>query len=126
MLSQTKNGYDSDLESTELYLSPNYPNPFREKTTIKYCVAYETRVQITVYNHDGDVIEKLVDEVKQPGTYVTEFSAVRTHSGEVRNLSPGYYCYYMIAGAFVSDKIWLCINNFSGKINMKSLLQFLW
>lgn len=126
MLSQTKNGYDSDLEPMEFYLSPNYPNPFKEKTAIKYCVAYETQVQITVYNYNGDVIEKLVDEVKQPGTYVTEFSAVRSCSGEVRNLSPGYYCYYMIAGDFVSEKIWLCINNFSWKKSMKALFQFLW
>ena len=126
MLSQTKNGYDSDLEPTEYYLSQNYPNPFKEKTAIKYCVAYETRVQITVYNHDGDIIEKLVDEFKQPGTYVTEFSAVKSRSGEVRNLSPGYYCYCMIAGDYTSEKIWLCINHLSGKINMKSLLQFLW
>lgn len=126
MISYIRNGYETDLEPTEFYLSQNHPNPFKEKTTIKYCVAYETRVRIIVYNHDGDIVEKLVDEVKQPGTYLTEFSAIRTHSGEVRNLSPGYYCYNMIAGDFVSEKIWLCINHFSGRINMKSLLQFLW
>ena len=126
MLNHNKSGFENDFEPTEFYLSPNYPNPFKEKTAIKYCVAYETRVQITVYNHDGDVVEKLVDEVKKPGKYVIEFSAVRSHSGEIRNLSLGYYCYCMIAGDFTSEKLWLCINNLSGSMNMKSLLQFLW
>jgi len=38
-------------EATPLkfHLSQNYPNPFSEKTIIKYCVAYKTRVQITIY-----------------------------------------------------------------------------
>jgi hypothetical protein len=62
----------------QFFLSQNYPNPFKEKTVIKYCVAYKTRVQITVYNSEGKEIEKLVDEEKNPGTYEIEFS-VETH-----------------------------------------------
>ena len=60
----------------EFFLSQNYPNPFKEKTVIKYCVAYKTRVQITVYDSEGKEIEKLVDEEKSPGTYEVEFSVV--------------------------------------------------
>ncbi len=64
----------NDLEPSEFYLSQNYPNPFREKTIIKYCVAYKTRVKLTVYNSEGKEIKKLVDEEKNPGTYEVEFS----------------------------------------------------
>ncbi len=64
-----------ELEPSEFYLAQNYPNPFKEKTIIKYCVAYKTRVKLTVYNSEGKVIEKLVDEEKKPGTYETVFQS---------------------------------------------------
>ena len=54
----------NELVPSEFFVSQNYPNPFKEKTIIKYCVAYKTRVQITVYNSEGEEIEKLVDEDK--------------------------------------------------------------
>jgi hypothetical protein len=75
-----------ELVPSEFYLSQNFPNPFKEKTVIKYCVAYKTRVQITVYNKNAEVIEKLVDEEKGPGTYEVMFDVSRSHSGESRNL----------------------------------------
>jgi hypothetical protein len=91
----------------EFYLSQNYPNPFKEKTSIKYCVAYKTRVQITVHNSKGEVIEKLVDEEKKPGTYEVEF--FECHSRESRNLLDEYYFYRLEAGEFKSEKKMLLI-----------------
>lgn len=111
------------LVPTEFYLGQNYPNPFKEKTVIKYCVAYKSKVQITVYNSEGKEIGKLIDEEKQPGTYEVEFSTC--HSREGKNLDQGYYFYRMTAGDFTSEKKWLCINKLSGSLNMKSLLQTL-
>ena len=72
----------NNLVPSEFYLSQNYPNPFKEKTVIKYCVAYKTRVQLTVYNAEGKVIEKLVDKEKNSGTYEVKFSASSYHSGK--------------------------------------------
>ena len=93
----------------EFLLSQNYPNPFKEKTVIKYCVAYKTRVQITVYNSEGEEIEKLVDEIKQPGSYEAEFSVC--HSRESLpdgkaggNLPDEYYFYRLEAGEYKSEK----------------------
>jgi photosystem II stability/assembly factor-like uncharacterized protein len=120
---QNNNSMMDEVTPTQFFLSQNYPNPFSEKTTIKYCVAYKTRVQIAVYNTEGEEIEKLVDEEKGPGTYEVEFSVCR--SGEGMNLNQGYYFYRMIAGDFTSEKKWLCINKLSGRLNMKSLLQSL-
>ena len=83
-------------------LSQNYPNPFKEKTMIKYCVAYKTKVQITVYDSEGEEIEKLVNEEQKPGAYEIEFSAC--HSCESRN-PPGEIFYYRIeAGDYLSEK----------------------
>ena len=86
----------------EFFLSQNYPNPFREKTVIKYCVAYKTRVQITVYNSQGKEIEKLVDEEKQPGAYEVEFNSVETHRDA--SLQNGTYSYRLEAGDYKNEK----------------------
>ncbi|MCW8823070.1 MAG: hypothetical protein OQK63_03230, partial [Ignavibacteriaceae bacterium] len=47
-----KGVYETELEPSEFSVGQNYPNPFKEKTVIKYCVAYKTRVQITIYNSE--------------------------------------------------------------------------
>jgi len=100
----------NELIPSEFFLSQNYPNPFKEKTVIKYCVAYKTKVQITVYNHDREVIEKLVDEEKSPRTYEVKFDVSKSHSGKSKNLPDGYYFYRLEAGDYISEKKWLCKN----------------
>ena len=91
-----------ELEPSEFYLAQNYPNPFKERTVIKYCVADKTRVQITVYDSDGVLIENLVDEEKQPGTYEVEFP--NCHCWEYRNLIRGTFSYRLEAGEYSSQK----------------------
>ena len=89
-----------DIVPTEFYLGQNFPNPFKEKTTIKYCVAYKTRVKITVYNTKGEMIEKLVDEEKNVGTYKIEFN----HTSGNRHLGPGTYYYQLKVGNYKAEK----------------------
>jgi hypothetical protein len=91
-----------ELAPPEFFLSQNYPNPFSEKTTIKYCVAYKTKVKLTVFDVEGNLIENLVDEEKNPGTYEVEFSTC--HSCESlpdgkagRNPESGTYYYRLEA-----------------------------
>jgi hypothetical protein len=96
---------------SEFFLSQNYPNPFKDKTVIKYCIGYPTRVKLTIHNSEGKVIEKLVDEVKQPGTYEIKLSASVENSGKTWKLPDGYYCYHLVAGEYFSDKKWLCKNS---------------
>lgn len=89
----------SELEPSEFYLSPNYPNPFKKKTTIKYCVAYRTKVLLTVYNEKNDKIIKLVDEVKNPGTYEVEFHSLVGG----KELDAGVYYCCLKAGNYKSE-----------------------
>ena len=63
----------NDLVPSEFYLSRNYPNPFRDTTTIKFCVAYRIKVKLEVFNSEGEMIKILVDEEKEAGTYEVEF-----------------------------------------------------
>jgi len=94
----------NELIPSEFFVSQNYPNPFKEMTKIKFCVAYKTRVQITIYNSEGKLIEKLVDEEKKPGTYEVEFSALWCHSGEGRNLTIGKYYYRLVTDEYKCEK----------------------
>jgi hypothetical protein len=71
----------------EFHLSQNYPNPFREKTIIKYCVAFKTKVTITILNFKNKLIKTLVQEEKEAGTYDVEFDA--------GNLSEGIYFFQL-------------------------------
>jgi hypothetical protein len=98
-------GTDSDIEEDlplRFYLGQNYPNPFKERTTVKYCVAYRTRVVLTVCDAQGRVIERLVDEVRKAGTYEAEFRVAkeRLESGKASEM----YYYRLEAGDFSADK----------------------
>jgi hypothetical protein len=97
----------NDLVPNEFYLFQNYPNPFKDKTTIKYCVAYKTRIRITVFNTEGEMIEKLVDEEKEAGTYKLEFPSIecsQPDDKESEKLTDGNYLYRLEAGNYTSDK----------------------
>jgi 5-hydroxyisourate hydrolase-like protein (transthyretin family) len=93
-----------DVIPLEFFMSQNYPNPFKGKTIIKYCVPYRTRVQLTVYDPEGELIKKLVDEEKTPGTYEIEFKASACYSGESRNLKEETFFYRLEAGDYISQK----------------------
>jgi hypothetical protein len=93
----------SDVDNmlpSEFHVSQNYPNPFRGKTTIKYCVAYKTRVKLIVYDSAGTMVEQLVDEEKKAGTYEVEFPS----AGENLHLAGGEYIYHLEAGEFSDER----------------------
>lgn len=71
----------NDLLPIDFYLSQNYPNPFKAKTKIKYCIPYKTKVNITVFDPGGNKIETIVDEEKEAGTYEVEFNASKILNG---------------------------------------------
>jgi hypothetical protein len=90
----------NELEPSEFYLSQNYPNPFREKTTIKYCLAYNTKVKLEVFNSEGKMIKKLIDEEKEAGTYEIVFQSAVCN----RQLANETYYYRLEAGDYISQK----------------------
>lgn len=92
------------LIPSDFFLSQNYPNPFSDKTTIKFCVAVKSRIRLDVVDPQGTLIELLVDEEKGAGTYEVEFSASASHSGERRSLSEGVYLYRLHAGSLLLTK----------------------
>jgi V8-like Glu-specific endopeptidase len=51
----------------QVTLEPNYPNPFRTQTTIRYGLPEETHVQVVVYDVLGRRVATLVDEHRRAG-----------------------------------------------------------
>jgi flagellar hook assembly protein FlgD len=85
-----------EMIPSKFHLSQNYPNPFKEKTIIKYCIAFKTKVSITVSDFENKLIETLVQEEKEAGTYELTWNA--------ENLPSGVYFYQLKAGDFISTK----------------------
>jgi len=77
-------------------LSQNYPNPFNPSTRIVYSVVELTQVRLTVTNILGQVVETLVDDFRNLGTYEITFNA--------SNLASGLYIYRLEAGSTVISK----------------------
>lgn len=104
------NSISDETTPLKFNLSQNYPNPFKEKTKIKYCIPCKTLVQLSVYDSDDKLIEVLVDEIKTPGTYEVKFNALTASNGQVRKLADGYYYFKFNSPDYQSEKKWFCIN----------------
>ena len=96
----------NDLEPTEFYLGQNYPNPFSERTTIKFCVAYKAKIKLEVFDSEGNMIKELLDEIKEAGTYEVEYQSA-VHNPQSAN---EIYFYQLEAGDFLSRKKMLIQN----------------
>ena len=66
---------------TQFELKQNYPNPFNPSTTISYSIPIASLVEITIYNILGEVINELVNENKEAGTYYINWNAGNENSG---------------------------------------------
>jgi len=85
-----------EVKPSAFELSQNYPNPFNPATTIRYSVATEARVSLTLYNALGQKVKTLVQESQPAGFYSFQLNAA--------NLSSGIYFYVLEAGSFKSVK----------------------
>ena len=74
--------YMEDIVPTEFELAQNYPNPFRERTTIKYCVPEKMKIRLEVFDSRGNKVKTLINEIKEAGTYKIELKANGLDSGE--------------------------------------------
>lgn len=74
-------------------LEPNFPNPFVDATVIRYSVAREADVTISVYNLLGQRVAELVNERRQPGSYEVAFRAPAS-------LTSGTYLYRLTTDSY--------------------------
>ena len=53
----------------------NYPNPFKDNTTLRYQLEQDGAVSIDVYNMQGQRLTQLVNGFQEAGTYEVEWNA---------------------------------------------------
>lgn len=102
----TKNHFNNTLDgfgsgklsgnSEDYRLYQNFPNPFNPATIISYKINQGGFVSLKVYNLVGQVVDVLVNENQEAGTYTKQFDA--------SNLSAGIYLYKLQVNGFTSVK----------------------
>lgn len=78
------------LDNYHLY--PCYPNPFNPTTTIQYDLYKETTVTLRIYDLRGIVVNTLVKEKQNPGTYRVLWNGTNTNN---RVVAAGVYLYQL-------------------------------
>jgi len=82
-------------------LSQNYPNPFNPITNVKFSIVNVGNVKIVVYDVMGRVVQTLVNESLQPGTYEITFDGSK--------LTSGIYFYRIVTDSYTETKRMLLI-----------------
>jgi hypothetical protein len=68
------------LSSFQLF--QNYPNPFNPKTKISFSLEKESRINLMIYNNQGELVEILINnELYDPGSYWFTWDASNFQSG---------------------------------------------
>ena len=78
------------------YIETNYPNPFNSRTVLRYRVGRPTRLHLTIYDMNGQLVSTLLDENCQAGVHQLSWSAVDMDG---RPLSAGVYLARLQTGA---------------------------
>ncbi len=76
-----------------LALYQNYPNPFNIETKITYQLPESEKIQICIYNLQGQKIKTLIQKSTGPGTYELSWNGLNEEGKEV---SSGIYLYQLI------------------------------
>ncbi|MBN2029596.1 T9SS type A sorting domain-containing protein, partial [bacterium] len=86
-------------------LFQNYPNPFNPHTTIQFEIPFSgkqmVKVELHIYNMQGQLIRTLINEERSPGVYQVQWDGL----DEVGNaVATGIYLYHISAGEFAAVK----------------------
>ena len=65
----------------EYELQQNYPNPFNNRTTIIYQLGKPGKVNLSIYDVSGQLVEVLEDGIKLPNKYRSTWNGSRFASG---------------------------------------------
>jgi len=81
----------------EFVLKDNYPNPFNPVTTLRYEIAVNTNVKITIYDMMGRLVKILTDKMEMAG-----YKSIKWNGTNDRNepVSAGLYLYTIQAGDY--------------------------
>ena len=92
---------DENMVPAVFALHQNYPNPFNPTTQIKYDIAEDSFVSITIYDVMGRNIRTLMNVNQNAGYHSIQWDA-KNDMGE--GVSAGMYIYVIQAGEFRATK----------------------
>jgi hypothetical protein len=78
-------------------LSSIHPNPFNPETTVDFTLASSERVRIAIYDVQGALVRRLVDETMPTGSHQARWNGVDDRG---RSVASGVYFVRMIAGSY--------------------------
>ena len=82
-------------------LRGNWPNPFNSSTTLRYILSQTGAVELFVYDVQGQLVRRLVQEVQKAGTYEITWAGDNEASHPV---ATGTYFTRLQAGAFTQTR----------------------
>ncbi|MFA9390200.1 MAG: T9SS type A sorting domain-containing protein [Prolixibacteraceae bacterium] len=71
----------SQLSNTGFELSQNFPNPANNSTTIEYTLQKDSKVELTVYDITGKILNTLVNDVQNAGKYSSTLNTSQFENG---------------------------------------------
>jgi len=80
----------------DFFLLQNYPNPFNSSTIIEYGLPKETMIKLNIYDINGNLVDILENEYKQPGYYQIEWKP--------DGIPSGLYFYKILSREFTKFK----------------------
>ena len=72
---------DYSVNPTEFSIDNIYPNPFNPLTTIAYSVSNNQNIEINIYDLNGKLIEKLINDFHGTGFYTVDWNAGSNPTG---------------------------------------------
>ncbi len=104
LITTVENQADSNIPETFLLLQ-NYPNPFNPNTTIQFEIPFTgqqmVKVELRIYNLQGQLIRTLIDEEKASGTYLVHWDGTDVRGFK---MPTGIYLYRFRADKFNDAK----------------------
>jgi hypothetical protein len=96
---QDLTGLSGIVSKTGYHFYENYPNPFADRTTIRYDLPYPSRVIITVFDLSGQVVKSLVNREMPSGMHEITWSP--------EGISQGiYFCTFHAESLSTNDTVW--------------------
>ncbi|MEE9442183.1 MAG: FG-GAP-like repeat-containing protein [candidate division Zixibacteria bacterium] len=94
-------GNKPDVLPSHYSLEQNYPNPFNPSTTIKYAIANEGHVKLSIYNVLGQKVVDLVNTNQKPGAYTVIWDGNNNAGSAVAS---GVYFYRLKTEVYTDSK----------------------
>lgn len=95
-------GIQERVAGTGYWFFENYPNPFADKTTLKYVIPYESRIIMRVFDVTGQEVATLMNREMPQGTHTLTWDA-----GDFRNGI--YFCTIYAESLNTNDMAWKTI-----------------